>query len=94
MKEKYGYYRCQNDGCPLKTNVRREVMHEQFLDFASTLTPRPELVKMFRETLESGWVERYREVDARLSKVAGDGLRPPQAAYKALSGTHRRESTY
>jgi site-specific DNA recombinase len=69
MKEKYGYYRCQNDGCAAKLNVRREVMHEQFLDFVSTLTPRPELVKMFRETVESVWVERYREVDTRLSKL-------------------------
>jgi hypothetical protein len=44
-------------------------MHEKFLDFVATLTPRPELVKMFRETVESVWVERYREVDARLSKL-------------------------
>jgi site-specific DNA recombinase len=66
---KYGYYRCQNDACPLKLSERREDMHEQFLDFVSTLTPKPELVKMFRETVESYWVERYREVDARLSKL-------------------------
>jgi hypothetical protein len=44
-------------------------MHEKFLDFVATITPRPDLMKMFRETVESVWVERYREVDARLSKL-------------------------
>jgi site-specific DNA recombinase len=66
---KYGYYHCQNASCPSKLNERREDMHEKFLDFVATITPRPDLMKMFRETVESVWVERYREVDARLSKL-------------------------
>jgi hypothetical protein len=49
--------------------MRREKMNAKFLGFVATLTPRPELVKMLRETVESVWVERYREVDARLSKL-------------------------
>jgi hypothetical protein len=49
--------------------MKREKMHAKFLDFVATLTPRPELVKMFRETVERVWVERYREVNARLSKL-------------------------
>jgi hypothetical protein len=54
---------------PSKINMRREKMDAKFLGFVATLTPRPELVKMLRETVESVWVERYREVDARLSKL-------------------------
>ena len=38
------------------------------MDFVTTLILRPDLVKMFRETVESVWVARCREVDARLSK--------------------------
>jgi hypothetical protein len=49
--------------------MRREKRHANLLDFVSTLTPRPELVKIFRETVESVWVERYREIYARLSKL-------------------------
>jgi hypothetical protein len=54
------YYHCNDDVCPSKINMRREKMHAKFLEFVATLTPRPELVKMFRETVESVWVERYR----------------------------------
>jgi site-specific DNA recombinase len=43
----YGYYRCQNDDCTARVNIRQTDMHQQFLDFVATLTPRPELVKMF-----------------------------------------------
>jgi hypothetical protein len=46
-------------------------MHRQFLDFVATLTPRPELVKTFRETVERVWVERYRETATRLDKLQG-----------------------
>jgi hypothetical protein len=33
-------------------------MHKKFLGFVATLTPRPELVKKFGETVENVWFER------------------------------------
>jgi site-specific DNA recombinase len=70
---KYPYYRCQNDECTARVNIRQEDMHGQFLDFVAALTPRPELVKMFRETVQRVWVERYRETSLRLAKLR-DGV--------------------
>jgi site-specific DNA recombinase len=70
---KYPYYRCQTDDCIARVNIRQEDMHREFLDFVATLTPRPKLVKMFRETVESVWVDRYRETASQLAKLQ-DGL--------------------
>lgn len=74
--------------------MRREKRHANLLDFVSTLTPRPELVKIFRETVESVWVERYREVDARLSKWQEAVSDLAKRRTKFYQAQHRRQGPH
>lgn len=47
----YPYYRCFNAGCPMPGNYRTQVVHDEFVGFMESITPRPSNIERLRGAL-------------------------------------------
>jgi site-specific DNA recombinase len=69
-KQRYAYYRCQNQTCK-SVNVRREVMERLFVDYLSQLKPRSDYLKLFTEIIIDVWKEKQAQATMQYEAARG-----------------------
>lgn len=67
-KQKYPYYRCRRARCE-SGNIRRDDLESKFVHLLKSLTPAPEMVAEFTDTVRTEWKRRQGDAEAASTAV-------------------------
>lgn len=74
MKKQYWYYHCKNKEC--RFNIQTKDIHPLFERYLEKITPSPELIELFKETVLSAFAERH--------KLASNSVTEAEKEMKAI----------